>query len=292
MNGLEIWRFIDSGAGSASENMAMDEAILNSCRRNDSPPVLHFYAWETPSITLGYLQDLSCSIQQERCLVRGIRVVRRITGGRAVVHHRDLSFSLVFPAKGNLIPSGIRGSYQKIAEGFVEGFKLLGIDASLVDGRSLQRADWKEGRHSAACFLTRIRSEILVSGRKLLGSAQRRIDDWVLQQGTIMINPERGHWMSLLRYPDGSDPLRIKKMLESGVTSIQEILGRDVYICSIKEALVTGISKCLGIRFEVQSLSAREKREADCLARKKYYDLLEGMLCSASNQMEHMALEG
>ncbi|MGA1791900.1 MAG: biotin/lipoate A/B protein ligase family protein [bacterium] len=289
---MEIWRFIDSGAGSASENMAMDEAILNSCRRNDSPPTLHFYTWKNPSITLGYLQDLSGSVRQERCLDRGIRVVRRITGGRAVVHHRDLSFSLTFPAKGKVIPSGIRGSYQKIAEGFVEGLKFLGIHASLADGRSLQRRDLKEGRHLAACFLTRTRSEILVSGRKLLGSAQRRIDDWVLQQGTIMINPKRGHWMSLLRYPDGSDPLRIKKMFESGVTSIQEILGRDVDIRSIKEALVTGISKCLGIRFKVQSLSAREKRETVSLAREKYYDLLEWALCSASNQMEHTALEG
>lgn len=98
--------------------------------------------------------------------------------------------------------------------------------------------------------------------------------------------------MSLLRYPDGSDPLKMKNMLESGVTSIQEILGRDVDICSIKEALVAGISKCLGIRFEVQALSAREKRETDCLAREKYYDLLEGVVCSASNRMEHMALEG
>jgi len=290
MKGLEIWRFIDSGAGSASENMAMDEAILNSCRRNDTSPTLHFYTWKTPSITLGYLQDLSSSIQQQRCIDRRIRVVRRITGGRAVVHHGDLSFALIFPAKGGVIPSGIGGSYRKIAEGFVEGLKLLGIHASLADGRSLQCGDRKESRHSAACFLTRIRSEILVCGRKLMGSAQRRMDDWVLQQGTIMIDPKKAYWMSLLQYPDVSDPGKLKKMIESGVTSIQEILGRDLDIGSIKEALVEGLSKALGVRFEVQSLSAREKKEMISLAGTKYNDLLEGALCSASNQKEPMVL--
>jgi lipoate-protein ligase A len=281
MKPIETWRLIDSGAGLASENMAIDEAVLNSCKQGESLPILHFYAWMVPSITLGYQQDLSETIQINECCVRGIPVVRRITGGRAVVHHQDVSFSLIFPSNDSVIPSGIGASYRMIARGFIEGLKSLGINADLSDSRSLRNTCRKEDKNLPACFLTRIRFEIIVSGRKLLGFAQRRIGDWVLLQGTIMIHLDRRLWSDFLRYPNSLDSNKIMDRLQSEMTSASEVLEKDINILSIKKALLNGLSKVLGIRFTVQGLVLEEWKEVDLLAGSKYRDLLGEQTFSA-----------
>lgn len=275
MKSIEIWRLIDSGAGFASENMAIDEAVLNSCEQGASPPTLHFYTWKVPAISLGYFQDFSEAIRINECLVRGVQVVRRITGGRAVVHHRDVSFSLIFPAKGSIIPSGIGSSYRMIAQGLIEGLRSLGIMANMGDSRTFQTGFKKEVRNLSACFLTRIRFEIMVSGRKLLGFAQRRIGDWVLLQGTVMIDLDRNLWSGFLYYPDSLNTNEVMDRLQSEITSANEVLGKQADILSMKKALLNGLSKVLGIRFAVQGLSFKEWNEVDRLARAKYRDLLE-----------------
>jgi lipoate-protein ligase A len=285
MKSIEIWRLIDSGAGLASENMAIDEAVLKSCEQGESPPTLHFYTWKAPAISLGYFQDFSEAIQINECLVKGIQVVRRITGGRAVVHHQDVSFSLIFPAKGRVVPSGIGSSYRMIAQGLIEGLRSLGIMANFSDSRKFQNCCKKEERNLSACFLTRIRFEIMVSGRKLLGFAQRRIGDWVLLQGTVMIDLDRTLWSDFLHYPDSLDSSEIIDRLQSDITSVNEVLEKQTDILSMKKALLNGLSKVLGIRFAIQGLGFKEWNEVDHLASAKYRDLLGKRPVSPSQEL-------
>ncbi|MGA1841842.1 MAG: biotin/lipoate A/B protein ligase family protein [bacterium] len=283
-----MWRLIDSGAGLASENMAIDEAILKSCELRESPPTLHFYTWKTPSISLGYFQDFSDTVKVNECLVKGIQVVRRITGGRAVVHHKDVSFSLIFPAKGGIIPPGISSSYRMIAQGLIEGLRSLGIMADISDNKRFQNGFKKEERDLSACFLTRIRFEVMVSGRKLLGFAQRRIGDWVLLQGTIMIDLDRSLWTDFLYYPDSLDSHEIIDRLRSEITSVNEVLGKqDDIVLSMKKALLKGLSKVLGIRFAIQGLGFKEWTDVDRLAGYKYRDLLGKSPGCPSRELYH-----
>lgn len=275
MKSFGMWRLIDSGAGLASENMAIDEALLKSCELGESHPTLHFYTWKTPSISLGYFQDISEAIRVNECLVKGIQVVRRITGGRAVVHQKDVSFSLIFPAKGGIVPSGISSSYKMISQGLIEGLRSLGIMADISESGGLQNGCKKEERDLSACFLTRIRFEVMVSGRKLLGFAQRRIGNWVLLQGTVMIDLDRSLWTEFLYYPDRLDYNDIIGRLQSEITSVSEILGKQAdMMLSVKKALLKGLSKVLGIRFAIQGLGFKEWTEVDRLAVYKYRDLL------------------
>ncbi len=274
MSHCEYWRFIDTGSGCAGENMAIDEAILESCTRGGAPPCLRFYTWRAPAITIGYLQDLVKAVRVEECIASEIEVVRRITGGRAVVHHKDLSFSLVFPAKGKVVPRGIGPSYRKIAKGFINGLGFLGLDAHLANGRLYQDISSQERRDISACFLTRISSEVLVGGRKLVGAAQRHMDGWVLQQGSLMVDVDRRLWAELLNYPSGLDLTGVMDKLKSGMTSICEASGKDMAMAFIKKALLEGLSMALDIRFEHQGLFPEEREETIRLEGGKYRDLL------------------
>ena len=274
MKHVEKWRLIDSGSGPASENMSIDEAILKGCQHGDSPPSLHFYLWEKPAITLGYLQNFEQTVRIEECIAGDVEVVRRITGGKAVVHQRDLGFSLIFPAKGKTIPSGTGSSYCKIAQGVIKGLEELGIDAQLADGKLYQRLSPQARRDIYACFLTRISHEVLACGRKLVGFAQRRIGQWVLTQGTLMVDLERILWVDLLNYPEGLTSGEVKNSLFSGMISITEILDKKIDNACIKDALINGFSDVLGIRFETQCLFPGEMKEKDNIAREKYGDLL------------------
>jgi len=275
MKGIETWRLIDSGSRLASENMAIDEALLRSCQGGDSLPSVHLYTWKGPAVTLGYLQDVARTIHKEACRAKGIPVVRRITGGRAVIHQEDLGLSLIFPTHGGKIPPGIDGSYRKIAQGLVKGLQSLDIKASLAIGRLHQPIGKREHGHTSACFLTRLRFEVVVSGRKIFGAAQRRTGDWVLQQGTILMDLNRALWMELLHYPEHLEPCKIKKRLASEMTSVREISGKAPDIFAIKRAVVKGLSKILGIRFSVQYLSPQEREEVARLSKAKYRDLLD-----------------
>ncbi|MBN2373868.1 lipoate--protein ligase family protein [bacterium] len=271
---IENWRFIDTGAGGAANNMAVDEALLESCKRGLSPPAIHLYTWERPAITIGYLQRLEKTVRMEECTGRGLEIVRRMTGGRAVVHNKDLGFSIVFPAKGKVIPSGLWPSYLKIARGFILGLKSLGLDTCLDNGRPSNDISIKARRESPACFLTRIRSEVVLSGRKLAGFAQRRMDDWALQQGTLMVDLDRRLWADLLNYTDGSRQEGIMCRLESEMISIRETSARDKDMPSIKNALVSGFSNALGVCLDESGLSDEEYALKCLLEKEKYKSLL------------------
>jgi lipoate-protein ligase A len=174
------WRLIESGACGAFYNMALDEAIAAHVRREGMPPTLRLYGWDRPSLTLGCFQK-SSDIDAAYCASRGIAVVRRPTGGRAILHHRELTYSFSARTDKGPFSKGLLESYRVISEAFHRAFHKAGIPAE----PKRQREKGRVLAGSPLCFRSSSFGEILVNNKKAVGAAQKRWEDGLLQQGSI-----------------------------------------------------------------------------------------------------------
>jgi lipoate-protein ligase A len=194
---MPAWRLIDSGPGPGAWNLALDEAIFDAVRARRSPPTLRLYGWEAPTLSLGYAQDPARDLDLAACAAAGVDVVRRATGGRAVLHDREVTYSVAVPAGTPLFGAGVDAAYRAVAAGLLAGLRLLGVDAALAPAA---RGGAREPRHPG-CFATASRHEILAGGRKLVGSAQRRSGGAFLQHGSLLIAGHGERLARLLRPP-------------------------------------------------------------------------------------------
>ena len=174
-------RLILHGATDPRENMAIDQALLLSCEGgNGGFPVLRFYWWTVPTLSLGAKEDVKKAADTEACRHNNIAIVRRITGGRAVLHHRELTYSITGPIGTPPYIGSILDSYQRIAGAMRKGFADLGAELDFTPG----------SRHSGGahlpCFAAPGRFELAYQGRKVVGSAQRRLKRSALQHGSIL----------------------------------------------------------------------------------------------------------
>ncbi|MBI4691222.1 MAG: lipoate--protein ligase family protein [Nitrospirae bacterium] len=180
LNYHKTWRLINSGAYSASYNMALDEAIAISVRKNDSPPTLRLYSWDKQSVTLGCFQKLG-DINIEYCRNRGIPIVRRPTGGRAILHKNELTYSFSVRTDNEIFSKGLLDSYKKISLAFNLAFRKIGV---LAESKKVRERGEVLTR-SPLCFQSSSFGEILIGNKKIVGSAQKRWPDGLLQQGSI-----------------------------------------------------------------------------------------------------------
>lgn len=194
-------RLIDSGPGPGAWNLALDDAIFRRVREGASPPTLRFYAWAQPALSLGYAQDRDRDVDLGRCRALGLDVLRRATGGRAVLHDRELTYSVAVPASTPPFGSGLDAAYRAVAAGLVAGLRLLGIPAvAAPSGRGQPRE-----RPHPGCFAAPARHEITVAGRKLVGSAQRRRAGAFLQHGSVLVGGHAAALGAVLRAPSPPD---------------------------------------------------------------------------------------
>jgi lipoate-protein ligase A len=234
---MHYWRYIDSGPASGAENMAIDEELLDHAARVGGPPVLRFYTWDPPAVSLGRFQEEATAVNRDACRHRGIDVVRRVTGGRAVLHYRELTYSIISRADNDRFPTDVIGTYKVIAAGLLAGLRNLGIPAEMA-ARSARHSDrLARARKDPACFSTPSLYELLVHGRKIIGSAQRRIPGAFLQHGSILL--EYDGKMEGAVIPGGG--------LAHAVTSVREVLGRAVPIDEIKHCILKGFAEALHI---------------------------------------------
>jgi len=174
----DTWRFIDTGLCRASYNMALDEAIAITVKKGNSPPVLRLYGWDSPSVSIGYFQK-ACDINVDYCLKKGIPIVRRPTGGRAILHEDEITYSFSAKTDEGIFSKGLFDSYNKISKAFVFAFSEIGIQSE----PQLQRKHRRD--RSPLCFQSTSYGEITINSKKVIGSAQRRWPDGLLQQGSI-----------------------------------------------------------------------------------------------------------
>ncbi len=176
------WRLIDSGAQEAALNMALDVAVARSVLRGGLPPTLRLYRWRQPALSLGRFQDLK-GISTEA--LEGIPLVRRPTGGRAILHGpQELTYSFSSPY-GGPFKGGLRACYGQISQALQRAFGLLGIPVARHQRLRGPR------QQSPLCFRSTSFGELSAGGMKLAGSAQRRWPEGFLQQGCIPLSPQR-----------------------------------------------------------------------------------------------------
>src|SRR5262249_1813757 len=188
------YRFINTGLQDATLNMAIDEAILIHHLHGEVPPTLRVFRWNRPAISLGRFQNVEREVELARCHERGVALVRRPTGGRAVYHYDEFTYSIVI-SKQHGVPSGIVAAYAYLSQGLLAALQLLGVQAEISDERIKKHP-------SAACFASSTQADLTSGGFKLVGSAQVWKEDVLLQQGSLPLEDRAGSFFDLLHYPD------------------------------------------------------------------------------------------
>ena len=180
------WRLLDSGPNIGVYNMAVDEELLARAQAGETTSTLRLYTWQPPAVSIGRFQKIETAVDIEACRQRGIDIVRRITGGRAVLHHQELTYSIIARTDDPLFPTNVHGTYKIIAAGLLQGLRNLGIPAEMVSRSGRYAALVKKDSKDPACFSSPSWYEILVHNRKIIGSAQRRLSGAFLQHGSIL----------------------------------------------------------------------------------------------------------
>ncbi len=260
----ERWRLLLHGASDGATNMAIDEAIGTLVASGRSLPTLRFYAWRPYTVSLGRHQPLE-EIDLEACARLGYGVVRRITGGRAVLHAEELTYSVSAPRDNPRMTGGVLDAYRFLSMGLIEGLRILGVPVEQAGPEARAGEDV-----SAACFEVPSAYEITVEGRKLIGSAQSRRQGFVLQHGAIPLGGDVAEIVECLALaPDEREELR--RALRSRATTLKEALGRRVTFGEAALAMARGFARALNLELVPDGLTAEEQKLAVEL-REKYLE--------------------
>jgi len=243
--------------------MAVDEVLLSSVIEGKSPPTIRFYRWQPATVTLGYFQDMDKEIETEICKKKGIQVVRRLTGGRAILHDNELTYSLTANEKEKQVSGSIIESYLKISQALVNGLNIYGVEVEMMARPSKEKG-------SAACFDAPSWHEIVWNGRKLVGSAQTRKQGFLLQHGSLPFSLDVELLFQLLRISNAQVKERLKKNFQQKAVSLEEITQKEVDYKKLVEALVQGFSQTFNIKVAWDDLSKEEKANAQELKETKY----------------------
>ncbi len=251
-----LWRWLDTGVGHAAWNMAVDEALLLSC--DEQPQVtLRFYRWERPTLSLGYFQSLS-EIDLEECAQRGFAWIRRPTGGRAVLHQHELTYSFVAPIA--LLGESVSRSHEQISRALALGLQRLGLTAKFAAPPE------SDPRLSSLCFAAPASVELTIQSKKVIGSAQMRTKSSVLQHGSIPLRIDFAALAAVLKL---REPTALRR-LQQRAAGLADLLERAPTLSEIQSAILNGFEECFGQRFAPGTPTAAEQKLAERLYREKY----------------------
>jgi len=239
--------------------MAVDEAVVEAVDAGTAAPTLRLYRWSPPCLSLGFSQSYDVA-DAAFCRTHGVDLVRRPTGGRAVLHHLELTYSVSAPLGRGPFSLDLQQAYGTICEALVAGLRRLGVDAEL--------ATEPPGGHlrpnqAIPCFIGPAAGEVVTRGRKLVGSAMRRAGDSILQHGSLLEDWDGTLQAGCLGLGDDGE-------LRGAVTTLRETLGAVPAHAALGEALVAGVRDALGVEIVAGSLSEDERARADLLAGERY----------------------
>jgi lipoyl(octanoyl) transferase len=237
-----IWNYLDTGSKPGRFNMVLDETIAEKVAAGKSPSVLRFFQWQPYCISLGKYQKIE-EINTEKCLAEGVDVVYRPTGGRAILHAEELTYSVIFKDD---IAGNIEETYHQISHALVKGLQVLEIPAEMTPVQADFRTLYKQPS-SAACFSSSAKYEIQVNGKKLVGSAQRRFAGAVLQHGSILIGSYHRRLTEFLRLNE-DEKKQMVKILEEKTIEIERF--RAITADELKFELKKAFEEKFGIEFK------------------------------------------
>jgi lipoate-protein ligase A len=239
-------RLLETGFRGCYYNMGLDEALLESVA-DGAPPALRLYGWNPPAVSIGYFQGLAEEIDVDACARRGFDIVRRISGGGAVLHKSELTYSIILPLNHPLAKSGLDESYRLLCAGLVEGLRRLGVEA-VFSGIN----------------------DILAGGKKVSGSAQTRRLGCLLQHGTVLLDSDVDEMFEVLKVPREKMKGKLVEEVKERVTCLSALLGREVPFGEAAAALAAGFASALDVTYSGCSVFPREEERAAALAGEKF----------------------
>ena len=258
------YRFLNTGIQNAALNMAIDEAILIHHLRGDAPPTLRVFRWDQPALSLGRFQGLEREIELEVCKQLNVALVRRPTGGRAVYHRNEFTYSIVI-GKRNGVPSGIVAAYAYLSQGILAALQQLGVQAEISDERVSKHP-------SAACFASSTQADLTSGGFKLVGSAQVWREDALLQQGSLPLDDRAAELFSMLRFPSAEARQEALEIYNEKTTPLHTFAPQATWD-DVANAFHSGFSSFLQQDFVPGELSQSEWDLAQQLVEEKYSKL-------------------
>lgn len=261
------WRVIYDQPTVGARNMAVDEAILTAVGAGESPPTLRLYGWEPPCLSLGYGQRAR-EADLDRLSARGWGIVRRPTGGRAILHADELTYSLALPIADPLMAGGVVESYRRISGALLMALQSLGAQPNADRAESMPEA----AALSPVCFETSSHYEITIEGRKLVGSAQVRRRQSALQHGTLPLFGDIARICEALVYADEQARAAAADQVRARATTLEAALGRRVDWQTAAGAVADGFRQALDVALTPGELTAAETADAGRLEASVYGD--------------------
>jgi lipoate-protein ligase A len=242
----EEWRLLLTGKNTAAVNMAIDRAVLVSNSQGKAPPTIRFYEWTPPAISIGYFQSLVEEVDLDMCDKYGVEYVRRITGGGAVFHEHELTYSIVIPESHKEISQNIMDSYGRICGAIIKGLNNLEIQS-----------------------VYKPINDIISKGKKISGNAQTRKHKTVLQHGTILMDVNVEKMFSILKVPNEKIRDKLISDVKERVTSIKHVLEKEIPFDGVAEAMKKGFEEEFNVKLVEGKLTEEEiestkKFEKEC----------------------------
>src|SRR5256714_15374961 len=260
----EQYRFLNTETLNAAMNMAIDESVQMHYLQNSAPPTLRVFRWVQPFILLGRFQSVEREIDSDRCQQLGVALVRRPTGGRAVYHRDEFTYSIVI-GKRDGVPAGVVAAYAYLAQGLIAALQSLGVPTVLSDERVNKHP-------SAACFASSTQADLTSAGFKLVGSAQVWKDESLLQQGSLPLDDRAPEFFDMLRFPDGAARQQALRLYSEKTTPLHTFVP-DATWEEVAASFHRGFSQALHAQFSTSELTPDEWDLAHQLVAEKYSKL-------------------
>jgi len=245
------FRFLSTGFRDGYYNMGLDEALLESVAGHGEEasglPALRFYGWNPPAVSIGYFQGLEEEVDIEKAGELGFDLVRRISGGGAVLHRSELTYSIIMDLDHPLAVKDLSESYRILCRGLIRGFAHLGVK-TVFSGIN----------------------DILAGGKKISGNAQSRRMNCLLQHGTVLLDNDVETMFEVLKVPEEKLKGKLISEVKERVTSLRSVLGREVPFEEAEAAFVRGFAEALDLELQKTDASPAEESRARELAESKF----------------------
>jgi len=261
---MNIWRLLITPPARGAWNMAVDEAILETAGRGESLPTLRLYDWDPACLSLGYAQSFK-DVDVARLKSNGWEVVRRVTGGRAILHVDELTYSITAPPGEPRVQGSILESYHRLAQALVFAVRELGLPVEMEENPPPVGA-----AKGPVCFEVPSAYEIVVARKKLIGSAQARKKEGVLQHGTLPLRGDLTRITQALVFAEEAAREQAARKLLAHATTVESVTGQAIAWETAAQAFVNAFESQLGLTFERGELTSGEKARAEELVQKKY----------------------
>ncbi len=246
--------------------MAVDEAILEAVGRGEVLATLRLYAWQPPCLSLGYAQPAS-DVDQQRLAALGWHLVRRPTGGRAILHTDELTYAVITPPDEPRLSGGVLESYQRLAQALLYALSLLGLP---VEAKESYLPPGAPRPTNPVCFEVPSNFEITAGGKKLIGSAQARRKDGILQHGSLPLAGDLARITQGLKFQDEESRSKAAARLLSRAATAESILGHPLAWDQAAAAFAQAFTQVLNLNLQPGELSSGELQRAAELAQVKY----------------------